>query len=64
MKEIKRTVSVNVNGKKVDIRFFEDPELIEEVDKKETMLCHFCKLKENLWYSYQYDERYQDEPPR
>lgn len=46
MKEIKRTVSVNVNGKKVDIRFFEDPELIEKVDKEETILCHFCKLND------------------
>ena len=30
MKETKRTVSVNVNGKKVDIRFFEDPEITKD----------------------------------
>lgn len=46
MKEIKRTISVNVNGKKVDIRFFKDPELIEKVDIEEKTFCYFCKLND------------------
>ena len=53
MKELKRTVSVEVNGKKVDIRFFSDPEIIEQVKGYEkehpgeldSVLCRqHCKL--------------------
>jgi len=47
MKKTKRIVSVNVNGKKVDIRFFIDSEITEKVEKEEgALLCHFCKLKD------------------
>jgi len=34
MKNLIRTVSVNVNGKKVDIRFFSDPEIIKEENNR------------------------------
>ena len=46
MKEIKRTVSVNVNGKKVDIRFFEDPEIIKQTEGslEHAPICKHCKL--------------------
>ena len=48
MKNLVRTVSVEVNGKKVDIRFFSDPEIIKEVNsykEKGAILCKYhCKL--------------------
>jgi len=53
MKNLVRTVSVEVNGKKVDIRFFSDPDIIEQVkryeeehpDEHECVLCRqHCKL--------------------
>jgi hypothetical protein len=53
MKNLVRTVSVEVNGKKVDIRFFSDPDIIEDVERYEeehpehkgAVLCkRHCKL--------------------
>ena len=55
MKNLIKTVSVEVNGKKVDIRFFSDPEIIEQVeryekehpDERDSVLCkQHCKLYE------------------
>jgi len=47
VKNLIRTVSVEVNGKKVDIRFFEDPEITKQVEESlgSTTICeHYCKL--------------------
>lgn len=46
MKEIKRTISVEVGGKKVDIRFITDSEITEKIEKEGSLLCHFCKLND------------------
>lgn len=55
MKNLVRTVSVEVNGKKVNIRFFSDPDIIEQVeryekehlDEQDSVLCRqHCKLYE------------------
>ena len=48
MKNLIRTVSVEVNGKKVNIRFFSDPEIIKVVNnctENGAILCkNYCKL--------------------
>ena len=44
MKETKRTVSIEVNGKKVNIRFITDSEITKKIDEEGSLLCHYCKL--------------------
>ena len=46
MKNLIRTVSVEVNGKKVDIRFFEDPEIVDKCKEEgDAIVCKkYCKL--------------------